>query len=385
MNKPIIKRTAAFFMTLCLICLTVLVSASAAPEQTTGTLKIKVEPRYEGIGVTILELGTYAGEYEINDQFASVGLDFNNVVTMADIMEEANKAQDYALENDIIGDIARIDIDGEINFYNLDTDKLYLIYQFDGFERVKIQPVVVTVPSYTEDKEPYYDITVDAKHEDRGSKIYTAAVILNKINNIDERLEGATFSFWRKVYYTDASKLKDDAEIGEDGTGTYYWKRFGADLTTDKNGQLSAQNLPFGGYRFIEIEAPSGYVLDDTPHEFTLSKHSTIKVENDMYVADVGVPVELTVINEPVSESEPPEESGQSTPESQPKEPSEYSEISATSTPGAIHSGDSDNPGFQLTGDDIVKYVLIGGAVCVSLAVIIILIITGNKKNKKKK
>ena len=34
---------------------------------------------------------------------------------------------------------------------------------------------------------------------------------------------------------------------------------------TDKDGQLSVSDLPFGTYEFIEVSAPTGYILDETP------------------------------------------------------------------------------------------------------------------------
>lgn len=39
--------------------------------------------------------------------------------------------------------------------------------------------------------------------------------------------------------------------------------------TTDKNGQVSF-TLPYGDYYYREYEAPEGYILDTTPHKFSI-------------------------------------------------------------------------------------------------------------------
>lgn len=43
-------------------------------------------------------------------------------------------------------------------------------------------------------------------------------------------------------------------------------------LVTDENGLLHINSLPAGEYSLVEVKAPEGYVLDDTPIEFTFAK-----------------------------------------------------------------------------------------------------------------
>lgn len=72
----------------------------------------------------------------------------------------------------------------------------------------------------------------------------------------------------------------------------------------------------------------------------------------------------------------PPESSVPSEPTSEPtSEPD-----SEPSTPSEISTPESSDPSTTLTGDDIGKYVIIGAAVLVSLAVIIVLFVTRKKK-----
>lgn len=48
-----------------------------------------------------------------------------------------------------------------------------------------------------------------------------------------------------------------------------------SDLTTDEKGQLSVKDLAPGDYQFVETKAPNGYLLDTTPHKFTIQLGQT--------------------------------------------------------------------------------------------------------------
>ncbi len=43
-------------------------------------------------------------------------------------------------------------------------------------------------------------------------------------------------------------------------------------LTTDKDGKVSASNLRPGDYQFVETKAPKDYDLNNTPIPFTIEK-----------------------------------------------------------------------------------------------------------------
>lgn len=383
MKKTILKRISAVLLTLCMLCMTLIASASqvlAAPE--TGSIKIVVKPDFEGIPLYLIEIGSYEnGTIVINDTYAPANIGIESATTTDEYIEAANIASAFTKANGITGTISWLDVDGEANFTDLPLNKTYLVMQPMGEEVVQIQPMILTVPLAT-DNGLDYDISIVPKYVDNRDKDFQGAVILTKVGYDNIRLPGATFSFWQKIYYTDPSKLRDGLELGEDETGTYYWKRFKKALTSDKNGQIVVEELPFATFRFIETEAPAGYMLDPTPHEFTVTHHGTLKIENEKYVKDIGEIIELTVTNDIATESSKP---GPSTPEPGNPEPSEYS--GASQYPGGSVSSTSyepDKPGFELTGDDIIKYCIIGFAVCVSLAVIILLVVLGNRKKKDK-
>lgn len=52
-------------------------------------------------------------------------------------------------------------------------------------------------------------------------------------------------------------------------------------LTTDQNGQITVRNLPTGHYQFIEVKAPVGYTLDNSPISFDAKgKHIDLQFTN---------------------------------------------------------------------------------------------------------
>ncbi|EOH52775.1 LPXTG-domain-containing protein cell wall anchor domain, partial [Enterococcus faecium EnGen0263] len=49
------------------------------------------------------------------------------------------------------------------------------------------------------------------------------------------------------------------------------------DLKTDKFGYLSIEGLSEGSYELIEVKAPKGYILDNTPVEFNISNQVSME------------------------------------------------------------------------------------------------------------
>lgn len=70
-------------------------------------------------------------------------------------------------------------------------------------------------------------------------------------------LEGAKFKF----YYDDNGEPKE--LITSNGVAEY---------TTDANGEINIEKLPFGKYYYREISAPKGYEIDDTLYPFVITK-----------------------------------------------------------------------------------------------------------------
>lgn len=74
---------------------------------------------------------------------------------------------------------------------------------------------------------------------------------------------------------------------GGDGTVWFEQGELVETLTTASNGPAASGLLPLGRYVLVEIHAPEGYALDDTPHEVTLDA-------SDAYTPVVEVRAELT-------------------------------------------------------------------------------------------
>ena len=96
-------------------------------------------------------------------------------------------------------------------------------------------------------------------------------VQLIKIDSIDSniKLEGAKFIL---------NKLNENGDIDTD-----FHQR---EVTTDKNGQASFVDLPYGKYMITEVKAPEGYELLKEPIKFEINKDSnnsiiTIEVKNN--------------------------------------------------------------------------------------------------------
>ncbi len=380
--NTVYKRISSVLIVLFLLAVSAVgmgVPLSADAVQESGNIRLLLEPAFEGVGVSLVDIGIVDnGTFKVNDTFSPSGISFEGVETSKQLSAVAEKAVEYAKDNQLEGIVGRVDFDGEINFYEVGTEKVYLLYQYDGFDYVTMQPAIVSVPNLNADDQLEYDISVTPKFTTLDASLFPAALILTKLNHDNDRLPGAVFSFWRKVYYTDLTKeKKSEYEYGEDEGGYYYWKKH-FDMETDENGQIALKDVAYGTYRFVEEKAPKGYAVDPTPHEFVLDTHAELKVENGMYVPASGKVMELTVINKPISDNS-----------SRPSKEPDESDVSDSDGPNTGNGGaggeDDDNPGHaQLTGDDMTKYIIIGAIVGVSFVVVILFFILGGKKKKDK-
>ncbi len=121
------------------------------------------------------------------------------------------------------------------------------------------------------------------------------------------------------------------------------------------------------------------------------TKHSTVKLENDLYVEDKGDLVFLPVVNIHDEDSTHPDDSSSDTDDSIPDNSGSYGQESGNETSDGsevtpdsrVESGENSNPGYQITGDGPEKYIIIGCIVGTSLVVIILLFILGGRKKKK--
>ena len=85
--------------------------------------------------------------------------------------------------------------------------------------------------------------------------------------------------------------------VGREGSVFYRKDELIETLTTSKTGSVKSRVLPLGKYSLTEISAPDGYVLDATPHPFTLAAvdQQTALVEVKVSAGNTYLPVRITL------------------------------------------------------------------------------------------
>lgn len=85
--------------------------------------------------------------------------------------------------------------------------------------------------------------------------------------------------------------------VGREGSVFYRKDELIETLTTSKTGSVKSRVLPLGKYSLTEISAPDGYVLDATPHPFTLAAvdQQTAMVEAKVSAGNTYLPVRVTL------------------------------------------------------------------------------------------
>ena len=85
--------------------------------------------------------------------------------------------------------------------------------------------------------------------------------------------------------------------VGREGSVFYRKDELIETLTTSKTGPVKSRVLPLGKYSLTEISAPDGYVLDATPHPFTLAAvdQQTAMVEVKVSAGNTYLPVRVTL------------------------------------------------------------------------------------------
>ncbi len=358
MKFRFVKKAAAISLMFAFACcFSVFSSAVDAPS--VGSVTVDVIPEAEGIELRLHEVADIVNaEFKLNTDFAASNVDITDLKDSDAAQAAAEAMMSYAESKSLTNGIdMTVNADGKAIFSDLSVDKVYLIYQLKE-AHISIQPMLVSVP-YIDGVTANYDVKINAKFADN-SDAFRSAVILNKVDDSSKPLKGAVFTFQSKEYYTDNLLVPNDADKGSDSKGNYYWKAYGSDLTTNAYGQIVVEKIPFGTYRFVEVKAPDGYILDSTPHEFELSVAGAVKAENGVYSKARGTIAELTIKNMPVPTSSTPEPSNPSTP--------------TTPTP----SGKPGNP--VLTGDSLNVLPFL----CVVIAAGLVITLTAKRTSKNK-
>lgn len=370
MTKRICASALALLITLCTLCaFPVFVSAEG---EKTGSVTYDAGPTGEGSGMELLPIGSITdGKIVFDEAFSWIEVD-KLLEGDADYMRDtAWAAQNQVIENTPDGGIKKmLNADGIAVWKDVPVDKVYLLFVFRTKSAV-LQPSIFSIPMDV-DGERVTDVTVTPKQMVLNDENSLGAVVLNKFGYENRRLEGAEFTLWEKYYYYEDEELPEGCDKDSDDYGTFYWHQLGDTFTTNEKGQIMAEELPFGDYRFIETKAPEGYITDSRPLLFTVSEMAMVKLENELYVAEYGKIVELNVENKIDPDNPPPYYAEEESEISKP-EPSVASDIIAP---------EGGRP--QLTSDDIKRYITVGAIVGLSLIAIIVLVLIGTRKKSDK-
>ena len=140
--NTVYKRISSVLIVLFLLSVSAVgmgVPLSADAVQESGNIRLLLEPAFEGVGVSLVDIGIVDnGTFKVNDTFSPSGISFEGVETSKQLSAVAEKAVEYAKDNQLEGTVGRVDFDGEINFYEVGTEKVYLLYQYDGFDYVAL-------------------------------------------------------------------------------------------------------------------------------------------------------------------------------------------------------------------------------------------------------
>lgn len=359
-KKRIRSLAVWLFMTVMLVLNSI--TAMAAEK---GSITLQLPAETAGMEITVYTVAELQDQgFVYCEEFKDCGITVEDMGDSQAAEEAAAGLAAYALQNKIEGKTAAVDETGYAVFSELDP-ALYLAVQTMGGEIIKMQAALISIP-YTKSgaSESTFDAVVSPKYSFPGG-----AVIVSKVNESGSLLADAVFSLQEKRYLTEGENPPAEAETESDDNGSFYWADLQTDLVTNENGQFAVTNLPTGTYRFTEVKAPAGYLLDETPVEFVIEKAGEVQQVEGKYSVIAGEVQELSIVNYPAAETPAPSvtPSPSVTPEAQTPTP-------GSSTPGSHSTSGGSSSGTPVkTGDDtpigmyMVLLILAAGAIFIPI------------------
>lgn len=292
------KRFWRFGLALCLaavmmlsVCLPVL--AAQAETGVKGSVRLQLPKGQENLEMMLYQIADYQdGSFIFHRKYADSGVPVTDLNDSAAAQAAAEKLADYAAEIGDEGELEAPDANGMVNFTGLKPG-LYLAAQVSGKNTLAVQPALVPVPYTGGDGAPIYDAVLSPKYAFPGG-----AVIVNKVDDEGNAVGQAVFQLQEKVVLKEGETAPEGAEAGTDESGSFYWKELQANLVSDENGQIAVTDMPVGSYRFVETEAPDGYVRNGKPAEFQISQAGQVVRVNELYEEGDGHVERVEVVND---------------------------------------------------------------------------------------
>nr|WP_294528560.1 SpaA isopeptide-forming pilin-related protein [uncultured Blautia sp.] len=363
------RRLKAAVICLAICCMMLLGTVIARAEQK-GSITLRLPQTAAGIEVTFYQIAGYENDgFVYKDSFAGSGINVSGLKTAAEYEKAATDLAAFAKIQKLTGTVMQAGTDGTISYKDVENG-IYLAVQTGGEGIMTMQPVIIPVP-YSEDSTEKYDPVLSPKTSFPGG-----AVILNKTDPDGKALEKAVFALWQKIYPEAGETVPEGAATGSDEGGTFYWKEFKTQLTTDGNGQIVVTDLPLGSYQFTEEKAPDGFIKLSEPVSFQITRAGQTAVVNGVYVQASGNVQVLSVVNQPEVLTPTPTPEITNTPA--PEEP--------TDTPAPNTPSDNTPPSTGTTnvktGDNTPILPMI---IVLVLAVVVVVIVVIFKKKKHDK
>lgn len=283
-------KAVVICLAICCIMLLGTVGIQAAQK---GSITLRLPQTAAGIEVTLYQIADYENDgFVYQKPFTESGINISGLKTASEYEKAASDLAVFAKTQKLAGSAVQAGADGTVTYKDV-ANGIYLAVQTNGADIMTMQPVIIPVP-YSEDSIEKYDPVVSPKTSFPGG-----AVILNKTDPDGKALEKAEFALWQKAYPEAGETVPQGAPAGTDEGGSFYWKGFKTQLTTDGNGQIVVTDLPLGSYQFTEEKAPDGFIKLSEPVSFQITQAGQTAVVNGVYVQASGNVQVLNVVNQP--------------------------------------------------------------------------------------
>lgn len=258
----------------------------------TGSIELVLPAGQATLEITLYPVADYVdGGYLFSKDFAKSGIQITDLNNAEEAQKAAASLASYAKEQELAGVAGSPDENGSVKFDAL-SPALYLAAQSGGEEFLEIQAALIPVPYVGDDGAWHEDAVVYPKYAFPGG-----AVIVTKVDEDGSTVGEAQFVLQQKVYFSEGEAVPDGAEAGSDESGSFYWKEFQGNLMTSEHGQIVVMDMPVGEYRFVETQAPDGFIMTTEPAYFTITQAGQVAEVEGVYRQESGLVPEVQVVN----------------------------------------------------------------------------------------